>query len=57
MKHTRTLLVSKDGFGLVSVLVAMVLLEVVVVALSSSSAFLMSMQTDTSIRSTFDDSR
>ena len=52
MRYTRTLLVSKDGFSLVSVLVAMVLLAVGVVALSSSSAFLMSMQTDTSIRST-----
>ncbi len=40
------------GFGLVSVLVAMVLLAVGVVALSSSSAFLVSLQTDASARST-----
>ncbi len=52
MKHVRPLLASKNGFGLVSVLVAMVLLAVGVVALSSSSAFLISMQSDTSIRST-----
>ncbi|KPK65410.1 MAG: hypothetical protein AMS21_04775 [Gemmatimonas sp. SG8_38_2] len=48
----RSLAGTIDGFGLISVLVAMVLLAVGVVALSSSSAFLMSMQTDTSIRST-----
>ena len=52
MRYERNRLASYDGFGLVSVLVAMVLLAVGVVALSSSSAFLMSMQTDTSIRST-----
>ncbi len=40
------------GFGMVSVLVAMVLLAVGVVALSSSSAFLVSLQTDASARST-----
>lgn len=40
------------GFGLISVLVAMVLLAVGVVALSSSSAFLVSLQTDTAVRST-----
>ncbi|MGD8867179.1 MAG: hypothetical protein PVI01_06105 [Gemmatimonadales bacterium] len=39
------------GFGMVSVLVAMVLLAVAVVALSSSSAFLVSLQTDASGRS------
>jgi Tfp pilus assembly protein PilX len=43
---------SEAGFGLISVLVAMVLLAVGVVALSSSSAFLVSMQTDTSVRTT-----
>jgi Tfp pilus assembly protein PilV len=37
---------------MVSVLVAMVLLAVGVVALSSSSAFLVSLQTDASVRST-----
>ena len=52
MRQTRILAGTVDGFGLISVLVAMVLLAVGVVALSSSSAFLMSMQTDTSIRST-----
>lgn len=40
------------GFGMASVLVAMVLLAVGVVALSSSSAFLVSLQTDASVRST-----
>lgn len=40
------------GFGMVSVLVAMVLLAVAVVSLSSSSAFLVSLQTDASGRST-----
>lgn len=45
-------LASVAGFGLISVLVAMVLLAVGVVALSSSSVFLMSLQTDTSVRST-----
>lgn len=39
------------GFGMVSVLVAMVLLAVAVVALSSSSAFLVTLQTDASGRS------
>lgn len=52
MRRVRSLAGTIDGFGLISVLVAMVLLAVGVVALSSSSAFLMSMQTDTSIRST-----
>ncbi len=52
MRQPRSPLASAAGFGLVSVLVAMVLLAVGVVALSSSSAFLMSMQTDTSVRST-----
>jgi Tfp pilus assembly protein PilV len=41
---------SEAGFGMVSVLVAMVLLAVAVVALSSSSAFLVSLQTDASGR-------
>jgi Tfp pilus assembly protein FimT len=41
---------SEEGFGMVSVLVAMVLLAVAVVALSSSSAFLVSLQTDASGR-------
>ncbi len=40
------------GFGLVSLLVAMVLLAVGVVALSTSSAFLVSLQTDAAVRST-----
>jgi Tfp pilus assembly protein PilV len=39
------------GFGMVSVLVAMVLLAVAVVALSSSSTFLVSLQSDASGRS------
>lgn len=51
---TRFERVARDeaGFGLISVLVAMVLLAVGVVALSSSSAFLVSMQTDAAVRST-----
>lgn len=44
-------LVSEAGFGMVSVLVAMVLLAVAVIALSSSSAFLVSLQSDASGRS------
>lgn len=40
------------GFGMVSVLVAMVLLAVAVVSLSSSSAFLVSLQTDAAGRTT-----
>ncbi len=36
----------EEGFGMISVLVAMVLLAVAVVALSSSSAFLVSLQSD-----------
>ena len=39
------------GFGMVSVLVAMVLLAVAVIALSSSSTFLVSLQSDASGRS------
>jgi type II secretory pathway component PulJ len=51
---TRTLSIqdSESGFGIISVLVATVLLAVAVIALSSSSAFLTSMQTDASERST-----
>jgi Tfp pilus assembly protein PilV len=41
----------KHGFGIVSVLVAVVLLAVGIVALSSSSAFIVSMQTDAAERS------
>ncbi|MGD8700717.1 MAG: hypothetical protein PVJ43_15580 [Gemmatimonadales bacterium] len=43
--------ISEEGFGMISVLVAMVLLAVAVVALSSSSAFLVSLQSDASGRS------
>ena len=42
---------SLSGFGIVSVLVAVVLLAVGIVALSSSSAFIVSMQTDAAERS------
>ncbi len=42
----------QDGFGIVSVLVAIVLLAIGVVALSSSSAFLVSLRTDASARAT-----
>lgn len=42
---------SLRGFGIVSVLVAVVLLAVGIVALSSSSAFIVSMQTDAAERS------
>ncbi len=52
MKRAPVLTRDVQGFGLVSVLVAMVLLAVGVVALSSSSAFLVSLQTDASARST-----
>ncbi len=51
VKRTRRYGRDERGFGLVSVLVAMVLLAVGVVALSSSSAFLVSLQTDASARS------
>jgi Tfp pilus assembly protein PilV len=43
--------IPEAGFGMVSVLVAMVLLAIAVVALSSSSAFLVSLQSDASGRS------
>jgi Tfp pilus assembly protein PilV len=43
--------IPEAGFGMISVLVAMVLLAVAVVALSSSSAFLVSLQSDASGRS------
>lgn len=42
----------QHGFGIVSVLVAIVLLAIGVVALSSSSAFLVSLRTDASARAT-----
>ena len=42
----------RRGFGMVSVLVAMVLIAVAAVALSSSSAFMASLQTDASVRAT-----
>jgi len=42
----------QDGFGIVSVLVAIVLLAIGVVTLSSSSAFLVSLRTDASARAT-----
>lgn len=42
----------RAGFGIVSVLVAIVLLAIGVVALSSSSAFLVSLRTDASARAT-----
>ncbi|KPK79670.1 MAG: hypothetical protein AMS25_11795 [Gemmatimonas sp. SM23_52] len=42
----------QDGFGIVSVLVAIVLLAIGVVALSSSSAFLVSLRTDAAARAT-----
>lgn len=42
---------SQRGFGMISVLVAVVLLAVGIVALSSSSAFIVSMQTDAAERS------
>ncbi len=45
-------LTCRRGFGLVSVLVAMVLIAVAAVALSSSSAFMASLQTDASERAT-----
>lgn len=41
---------SRAGFGIVSVLVAIVLIAIGVVALSSSSAFMVSMQTDAAER-------
>lgn len=43
---------SEAGFGMISLLVAVVLLAIAVTALSSSSAFLASVQTDASERST-----
>jgi Tfp pilus assembly protein PilV len=45
-------IVSEGGFGMVSVLVAVVLLSAGVVVLSSSSLFLTSLQTDSQVRST-----
>jgi hypothetical protein len=42
---------AESGFGIVSVLVAIVLIAIGVVALSSSSAFMVSLQTDAAERS------
>jgi Tfp pilus assembly protein PilV len=50
MRRTQPLR-SSQGFGIVSVLVAIVLVAIGVVALSSSSAFMVSMQTDAAERS------
>lgn len=43
---------SEDGFGLMSTLVAMVLLAVAVTALSSSAMMTVAVRTDTSVRAT-----
>lgn len=51
MTRRRSRLRTNDGFGIVSVLVAIVLVAIGVVALSSSSAFMISMQTDAAERS------
>ena len=50
MKRAVLRVESSDGFGIVSVLVAIVLIAIGVVALSSSSAFMVSMQTDAAER-------
>ncbi|UCF18380.1 MAG: prepilin-type N-terminal cleavage/methylation domain-containing protein [Gemmatimonadota bacterium] len=52
MRHALSQRACERGFGLVSVLVAMVLIAVAAVALSSSSAFMASLQTDASERAT-----
>ncbi len=51
VRHAPLPVLPEAGFGMVSVLVAMVLLAVAVVALSSSSTFLVSLQSDASGRS------
>lgn len=51
VSHAPLPVLPEAGFGMVSVLVAMVLLAVAVVALSSSSTFLVSLQSDASGRS------
>ncbi len=48
----RTPLASEDGYGMVSVLVAIVLLSAGVVVMSSSSLFMTSVETDARTRST-----
>lgn len=50
MKRNSAVVSSERGFGIVSVLVAIVLLAIGVVAISASSAYMVSLQTDASER-------
>jgi Tfp pilus assembly protein PilV len=50
MRRSSTIAPSESGFGMVSVLVAIVLLAIGVVAISASSAFMASLQTDAAER-------
>jgi Tfp pilus assembly protein PilV len=50
MKRNSAVVTSERGFGIVSVLVAIVLLAIGVVAISASSAYMVSLQTDASER-------
>ncbi|MGD2152617.1 MAG: hypothetical protein PVG79_05065 [Gemmatimonadales bacterium] len=50
MKRPPAIVTSESGVGMVSVLVAMVLLAIGVVAISASSAYMVSLQTDASER-------
>jgi len=50
MKRQAAIVTSSGGFGMVSVLVAIVLLAIGVVAISASSAYMVSLQTDAAER-------